>query len=218
MTTLRDLYQANLNRFADFVRSFPDENLEGPLLLEPTAYFRQPTKLLIVGQETGGWHCNFDNIDAQLDAYRKFNLGETWPGPFWNVTRKVESLLGIERCSCAWTNLNRFDHDGEPPTGAVSDALPVLDFLVREEIKVLQPDVCLFYTNRKYDNRLRALFPGVTFWDISGLPSSHFAQLSHPELPTLTIRTPHPRTIRMKDWEDAFLTSLQRLSANARNA
>ena len=139
MKTLRNLYEANLQRFAEFVQSFPDEDLEGPLLMDPAAYFRQPTKLLVVGQETGGWACDYDDIDAQLEVYRKFNLGETWPGPFWNITRKVESILGIEKCSCAWTNLNRFDHDGEPPTGAVLDAMPALDFLLRDEIQILQP-------------------------------------------------------------------------------
>lgn len=217
MTTLRDLYQNHRERFAKFGRSFPDESLQGPLLMEPTAYFDQRIKLLVVGQETGGWHDDHDDIDAQLECYRKFNLGDNWPGPFWNITRKVETVLGVDRCSCAWSNLNRFDHDGEPPTGAVLDAMPTFDFLLREEIQTLRPEVCLFYTNRKYDHRLEALYPGLQFSDVEGLPSSHFAHLTHSDLPQLTLRTPHPRTIRMKGWEEAFLESLQRLFANGRN-
>jgi hypothetical protein len=218
MNTLRDLYQTHLNRITDFVRPFSDDGLQGPLLMDPVAYFNQRTKLLVIGQETGGWLDAYDNIDAQLDFYRKFNLGDKWQGPFWNITRKVESALGIERCSCAWTNLNRFDHDGEPPTGAILEAMPALDFLVREEIQLLRPDVCIFYTNRKYDRRLAALYPGVQFSDIQGLPSSHFARLTHAELPAVTIRTPHPRTIRMKGWEESFIAFIQSLSTNDRNA
>jgi len=218
MKTLRELYQTHSARISQFAQSFPTEGLQGPLLMDPVAYFRQPTKLLVVGQETGGWHDDYDDIAAQLNAYRKFNLGDNWIGPFWNVTRKVESNLGIERCSCAWTNLNRFDQDGEPPAGAVLTAMPALDFLVREEIQIIRPDICLFYTNRKYDHRIEALFPGVQFSDIDGLPSSHFARLRHTELPALTIRTPHPRTMRMKGWEEPFLTSLRNLSANDPNA
>jgi hypothetical protein len=212
MNTLRELYQAHRHRFTDFVRPFPNEGLQGPLLMDPVAYFNQPTKFLVIGQETGGWHDEYDDIDGQLDAYRKFNLGDKWQGPFWNITRKVESALGIERCSCAWTNLNRFDHDGDPPTGDVLEAMPALDFLVREEIRILHPDVSIFYTNRKYDDRLASLYPGVQFSEIAGLPSSHFAKPTHPELPALALRTPHPRTIRMKGWEESFVAFV--LSAN----
>ena len=217
MKTLRNLYDSHLDRITQFVGTFPDAGLQGPLLMDPAAYFDQRTKLLVVGQETGGWFDDYNDIDAQLDGYRKFNLGDKWQGPFWNITRKVEPLLGVDRCSCAWTNLNRFDQDGEPPTGAVLDAMPTLDFLLREEIEILRPDVCLLYTNRKYDARIKALYPGVQFSDIEGLPSSHFARLTHADLPPLTIRTPHPRTIRMKGWEEAFLNSLKGLFANDRN-
>jgi hypothetical protein len=91
--------------------------------------------------------------------------------------------------------------------------MPKFDFLVREEIQILRPDVCLFYTNRRYDHRIEALYPGVQFSDIEGLPSNHFARLEHTDLPTLTIRTLHPRTIRMKGWEEAFLNAMRSLSA-----
>lgn len=213
MNSLRDLYQNHHARLSEFVGLFPNEGLQGPLLMDPPLYPVQRTKLLVVGQETGGWLDDYNNIDAQLKNYREFNLGDKWMGPFWNITRKVESALGIDRCSCAWTNLNRFDHDGEPPTGAVLDAMPQLDFLLREEIQLLRPDICIFYTNRKYDHRLVALYPGIQFSDIPGLPSSHFVRLTHADLPAKTIRTPHPRTIRMKGWEESFITFIRSLSS-----
>jgi hypothetical protein len=211
MSALRDLYTNNLGRFAQFVHSFPDEDLQGPLLMEPTAYFQQPRKLFVIGQETGGWGYHYDDIDAQLAVYKKFNLGEQWPGPFWNITRKVESILGIERCSCAWSNLNRFDQEGHAPTGKILDEVSKLDFLVRDEIRILRPDICLFYTNWKYDDRIKALYPGAEFNDIGGLPSTHFASVIHTDLPKLTFRTPHPRSIRMRGYEKAFLGFLNGL-------
>lgn len=213
MSTLRELYETHRNRFTEFAHSFPQEGLQGPLLMDLPSYSGQRTKLLVVGQETGGWLDDYDDIDAQLKIYRDFNVGDKWMGPFWNITRKVESALGIDRCSCAWTNLNRFDHAGESPTGAVLDAMPTLDFLLREEIQILRPDVCIFYTNRKYDHRLTTLFPGVQFVDIPSLPSSHFARLTHPDLPAVTVRTPHPRTIRMKGWEESFIAFISEASS-----
>jgi hypothetical protein len=214
MNTLHDLYQTHLACLTKFAASFPNEGLQGPLLMDPISYFNQQPKLLVIGQETGGWLDDYEDIEAQFKNYREFNLGDKWIGPFWNITRKVESALGIDRCSCAWTNLNRFDHDGEPPTGEVLEAMPALDFLLREEIEILRPDICIFYTNRKYDNRLASLYPDLQFSEIEGLPPSHFARLAHPNLPVSTIRTPHPRTIRIKGWEDSFISFIRSLSAN----
>jgi hypothetical protein len=215
MQALRDLYQTHIKRFAQFVNSFPNEHFNGPLLMEPSAYFQQPRKLLVVGQQTYGGRCEYGDIDAQLEWYRKFNMGGEegkpyYASPFWNVTRKVESILGIERYSCAWSNLNRFDHDGGAPKGKkILEEISKLDFLVREEIRILKPDICLFYTNWKRDPRIKALYPGVQFHNVEGLPSGHFARLIHDALPDLTLRTPHPRTIRMQKWEDAFLKFMQ---------
>lgn len=212
---LRELYQSNLARFVECVRTFPNDDLEGPLLIQPSAYFEQQKKLLVIGQETRGWSCEYNNIDAQLDAYIRFNMGETYRStPFWNLTRKVESLLGIARCSCAWSNLSRFDHGGRTLSGPFLDEVRKLDFLVREEIKILRPDICLFYTNWKNDYRLTALYPNIEFRNLEGLPDGHFVQLVHTTLPKLTFRTPHPRTIRTRKWEDAFLTYMRELSDN----
>jgi hypothetical protein len=184
-----------------------------------SAYFQQTKKLLIVGQETYGWHCKYADVEAQLEFYLNFNMGEKhYSSPFWNITRKVESILGIERYSCAWSNLNRFDHGGGPPEGKILEEVAKLDFLVKEEIQILKPDICLFYTNWKYDHRIKALYPGVQFHDVEGLPNGHFARLFHDELPKVTLRTPHPRTIRMRKWENAFLTFMGSLSTNEQNA
>jgi hypothetical protein len=213
---LRTLYQRHLHKIGGFVKTFPNDGLEGPLLMQPSAYFDQSTKLFIVGQETNGWHCEYDDIDAQLAVYAKFNMGESYrSSPFWNVTRKVEAILRIAPHSCAWSNLNRFDQAGGAPHGAILQAMSGLDFLVREEIRILRPDVCLvclFYTNRKFDHRIAALYPDVAFHDLIGLPQSHFVRLTHSELPQFTFRTPHPRTIRTRKWEDAFLNFVRQYS------
>ena len=216
MQSLRQLYEANLEQLVQFANQFPNEGLSRPLLMQPLAYFNQPTKLFIVGQETYGWNCEHASVDALLEKYTEFNMGEKYYStPFWNVTRKVESVLGIEKYSCAWSNLNRFDQDQGPPTEKILEAVSKLDFLVREEIRILKPDICLFYTNRKYDQRIETLFPGVQFHNIEVLPECHFTRLIHDALPKLTFRTPHPKTIRMQGWEEAFLKFLGSLSSNS---
>ena len=211
MKKLRDLYQEHLKRLCEVRETFPKEDLHGPFLLEPTTYFKQPTKLLIIGQETNGWCCDYKDIDAQLRAYRKFNMGERCGrSPFCNITRKIEAILGIPRYSCAWSNLNRFDHKKHAPKGGILHEISKLDFLVKDEIQILNPDVCMLFTNRKYDYRIKSLYADVEFQNIEGLPHNHFCKLVHDDLPELTFRTPHPRTIRTQKWEDAFLDVMRK--------
>jgi hypothetical protein len=99
MQILRDLYQTHIERFAQFVNTFPEEKLQlhGPLLLDPSAYFEQPIKLLVVGQETMGWHSKYDDIDAQLEGYREFNVGEFRRGPRFGTSRAMSNAFLASR-------------------------------------------------------------------------------------------------------------------------
>ncbi len=206
---LKNLYQKSLNDFQCFTDKFSKECLHGPLLINPKAYYGQETKLLIIGQETYGWASEYTDINAQMSCYEEFNVGENYvSSPFWNVTRKVERLLNIEPFSCAWSNLNRFDHNGGSPVGDVEFEMPQFDRILVDEIKILKPDICLFYTNHKYDWRLKNIYDGLLMEDIHGLPTNHFCKLSHSDLPFRSYRTPHPKTMRMQGWENQFIEYL----------
>lgn len=186
------------------------EDLEGPFLMELSSYYKQPIKLLIIGQQTKGWCCDYNDHKSLLDTYRDFRMGEKYYStPFWNITRKVEDIIGIARYSCAWSNINRYDHNGGEPKGEILNKIQTLDYLVKEEISVIQPDVCLFFINRKYDYRLQVLYPGIQMEAIDGLPFNHFVQLWHVSLPKYSFRTPHPRTIRTRKWENAFIGAMK---------
>ncbi len=190
--------------------------MQGPLLMDPVLYFRQPVKLLIIGQETSGWCCEYRDIPKQLAAYREYDVGRGAKDSytrFWDVTRKLEACLGIAPCSCAWSNLNRFDYNGGRAPWDVQQELSKLDFMLKEEIRILQPDVCIFYTSRNYDHRITALFPGVLIEDVEGLPESIFARLTHPALPAATLRTPHPISMQLKGTESAFIDYMKRYQA-----
>lgn len=206
MDALTDLYRRHHPQLVGVRERFPDIDLYGPLLCAPDAYLQQPVRLLVIGQETNGWACNPHDLEGQLRNYREFEVGRNWRmSPFWQLVRLVESRLGLPACTCAWTNLNRYDQDHRPPTGKVLAAVAGLDPLLREEIALLRPDVCLFFTNRKYDARLEALYPGLQQEALPGLPSPDFVRLRHPELPAFTLRSPHPKSIRLRRLEAAFL-------------
>lgn len=210
---LRKLYLNNLDKF----KTFSDDNeslyLCGPLCMKVGAYVQQKTKLMIVGQETYGW-CNSLTLEEQLDTYEAFNFGSAYvSSPFWNITRKLERVLKVDPYAIAWSNINRFDCGGGSPDGtSIEGTIRSFDSILKEEIKILAPDVCVLFTNRKYDNRLSDLFDDLIFEDIDNLPAPHFARLRHPSLPAFTIRTPHPKTIRMMSWENDFFEYINNAS------
>jgi len=215
MKSLRKLYQANKRLLIDVREALINEDLKGPFLMELDEYYQQSVKLFIIGQESHGWCCEYENHVALLSTYTDFNMGANHSSPFWNITRKIENIIGIPSYSCAWSNINRYDHNGGEPKGEILNEIRKLDFLVKEELSVIQPDVCFFFTNRKYDYRLEELFSGLVMQKIEKLPPNHFCRLKHQDLPSFTFRTPHPITIRTQKWEELFFSVMKELLPKA---
>jgi hypothetical protein len=212
MTPLRKLYEENKAILKEVRENFINEDLQGPLLMELFAYFEQSIKLFIIGQETAGWCCDYNDHESLLNTYKNFKMGKNYySSPFWNITRKIEDIIGIQPYSCAWSNLNRYDHRGREPKGEILKTIKKLDYIISKEISVIKPDICMFFTNRKYDYRILELFPGIQMEPIEGLPYNHFVRLSHQSLPEYSFRTPHPKTIRIQKWEESFIKVMKKM-------
>jgi hypothetical protein len=212
---LLELYRKEHEAFKAVKRAHPGEDMAGPLLMSPNErYYRQANRLLIVGQETRGWHYHIDDLELQMAKYEEFNLGEHWfPSPFWNVTRQIEAALGIEPFACAWTNLSKFDHNNGRASGSFADSISAVDRIILEELKIVQPTVCLFYTGPAFDTRLCNIFTGVRYSSISGFSTRQVARLEHPALPTFALRTYHPNFLRRSGMEQAFIALVKQLIA-----
>src|SRR5437868_14120127 len=167
---LLELYRRQRENFKSLVTSFPGDDLAGPFLMSPGhQYKKQALPLLIVGQETNGWTHYIDEIEKQMTTYEKFNVGVGQDSTaFWNTIRKVENLLGNDPCSCAWTNISKFDLFGGKAHGKYEKAIAALDKLIIEEIKIVDPKICLFFTGPDFDRRLKKVFDDIEFVEIPG--------------------------------------------------
>lgn len=204
---LHNLYESYQPKFIEITQKFPDDDLAGPFLMSPnTNYQNQNTKILIVGQETNGWGYFSDNVKEGMKLYEKFNLGENYrSSPFWNVTRKVERALTGEEFSCAWTNLNKFDFGGKSPQGEHKKVISDVDDLLIQEIDLLDPDIVLFFTGPNFDNRIRNIFPEISYNEVEKFTERELALLKHPKLPANSYRTYHPRYLRQSRIEENFI-------------
>lgn len=149
-----------------------------------------------------------------MQHYEQFNVGEKYyASPFWNITRKVEEALGNEPYTCAWTNISKYDVDGGRAYGTHAESIATLDDILREEIAILQPKVCLFFTGNDFDNRIEKIFPGIEWEEV--VEHTHPDRLwwvRHHLLPTLTLRSDHPKYLRISGQENSFIEFVRTLT------
>jgi hypothetical protein len=209
-TRLHNLYASKKDVFAGIHEEFaivdvncPLENFHGPLLMSVSdKYARQPHPLLVVGQQTNGWLSATTDVDALMRLYEEFNVGEHCGNRvFWSVVRKLECELGSEPLSCAWSNLNKYEYDGSNGRDSdIDSSMPAIDDILVEEIKILQPEVCVFFSGPDYDDRVQQIFAGVEYIPLND-NGNLLSLLRHKDLPALTFRTYHPKYLRMQGAE-----------------
>ncbi len=214
MTTMKnellELYSKRQQDFKSIVEKFPKVDLAGPFLMSPNPdYYNQTNRLLIIGQETNGWGYHIDDLEKQMKQYEDFNVGcKYYASPFWNITRKVEKALDNKPCSCAWTNLNKFDLDARRPYGKYEVEISKLDDILVTEIKILKPDFCLFYTGPFFDYRIKKIFKDIEFVEIPNFTVRQFCKLKHPDLPENSYRSYHPKSLRIRHIEKGFINHI----------
>lgn len=214
--TVRDkLLQVYCDRISDFQHIqdiCKNDTIAGAFLMCPNEnYAEQPFPFLAVGQETCGWESFSDTItkedcEGMMSAYEDFNVGEKYyASPFWNVIRKIELILGDEPCSCVWTNISKYDQNSGRPDGEHENIFSKVDNLLIDEIKIIKPKICLFFTSHNFDYRLENIYEQIEFVRVNGFDINILCQLKHPDLPTLTYRTYHPRYLRMSGMEKSII-------------
>ncbi|MGK0366703.1 MAG: hypothetical protein ACI85O_003778 [Saprospiraceae bacterium] len=209
---LIEIYQQKQSEFNEIAEKFKTVNLHGPFLTSPgESYKKSKIKLLIIGQETNGWYNIQSKIEGLMNVYEEFNLGKKKSSsPFWNITRKIERILEIEEYSCAWTNLNKYDVNSKRPKGNHEKEISQFDDLLISEIEILKPDVCIFFTGPSFDYRLKKIYSDIILQEEENWKHNQLVNLKHEKLPKISIRTYHPKYLRMKKFESSFLELLKK--------
>ncbi|MDR1339353.1 MAG: hypothetical protein LBK58_04800 [Prevotellaceae bacterium] len=209
---LLKVYCGRMSDFRHIQDVFKDGNISGPLLMSPgEKYAKQTVPFLAVGQQTNGWDSSGE-CDNMMSEYEIFNVGENGYSryPFWNMVRKIEKTLGNEPCSCAWTNISKYDQDCRRPDKAHEEIFSVVDNLLVDEIRITKPEVCIFFISHNFDYRLQNIFEQLEFIKTDGFDMEMLCQLKHPSLPDLTFRTYQPQYLRMRGIEESVINFIGR--------
>jgi len=182
-----------------------DRLLSNPLLLDvPDGYAAQPTRLLVVGKETGPrrWLGSEDvresrdpraSIRRLMQHYSEFTSGrEHNHGHFWRYVRSLERYLGVDPQGVIWTNLNKCDRAGRRPKQHEAKLVEVFPVLLGE-LRITKPSVVVFLTGPEYDPLLNS-YLGATVERVSPRwPSRVLARVRcEGLLPEASFRTYHP--------------------------
>lgn len=211
MSTARliELYQEHERQIFD-INLHPKEKMNGPFLISSSMqYERSPLKVAFIGQETRGWARSKEVIE-QVEKYASFEYGKRYyASPFWNTIRKIEKALGITPYSSAWLNINRYDQNKKRPSEENLQKLSELDFILREDLIILQPDILILFTGPKYDERIRSLLE-ASFTRPDGFKSRQASLISSSKIPCKRIyRTYHPNYLRRSGLENKLISFIK---------
>lgn len=190
--------------------------LVGPdLIWMDDQYITATPRVVIIGQQIDGWDYTYIDfvwswsVTDAIARYRDFDFGlNYYSTPFWQFFHEIrECFFPIEpelRRRVLWTNLVKFvanDRTSILWKPYFEEALRLQDDVLKTELSIADPDICIFVTGPNYDEILKRYFPGLRFEHLA-LPVRQFAKLSHNELPERSYRTYHPRYLRQgKLWE-----------------
>lgn len=196
--SLEFLYMMHKSELSSLMRV--SEGVSCPHFINvPDGYPACSIRLLIVGQQTNGWgdlkvFKDPHMVKSLMQLYIDFNLGQHYiASPFWQASVELQRLLnaGYPERAFVWSNLVKIDQNGKRPNREIEEKLCSLN-LVQSELSIIGPDVVVFFTGPKYDERLKSTFSGISIIPISKM----FAKLCHPKLPNYAFRTYHPNYLR----------------------
>jgi hypothetical protein len=166
----------------------------------------------------GSWYYTYPEFvrdwtvaEAQKE-YRGFDFAHSKeePGylrtPFWRFFHEVRELAFPRQTDryrkVLWTNLVKFvarDRTSitEWPFGKAEPVIQLQEHVLKTELRIAAPDVCIFVTGPHLDCLLSRYFPALEFRRLD-LPKRKFARLLHPQLPRNSYRTYHPNHVSRK--------------------
>ena len=197
MKNFKELYESHADGLASLYDALYKENLfeesSYPLLLSTWEDEPMP-KVMFFGQETNGWG-DGEDIDTLMKGYREFDLGKNYPSLFWKYLWMLSEKLELRgKHPFLWNNINKLGKQAS--TGHAEQRATALENehfnVLREELELVKPEVCVFFSGPYYDEDLAAKLPDLEIIPMDGYKENEFVRFSSRYLPKNSFRTYHP--------------------------
>lgn len=212
ITELEQIYQSALDQCISNISLIPDPQHGGPALpltiQPPQGYQDSRMKVMYFGQETNGWS---DPLNKDLPFHKDLKMqdllriydefannknGVRHSGQFWTAVNHFQrDFSQIEPdCRFLYNNLIKMGKlwdKGKPPASVMEWQSGWFD-LICDEIRILNPDVIIFFSGPNYDYLIRRILGQVSFEEVAGYKTRKLARVVSPKLPYQSFRTYHP--------------------------
>jgi len=161
-----------------------------------------------------------DSVDILCRGYQAFDMARLHRyrnSPLWQAFREVQCW---PKAGVLWGNLSRSDYCVESeksrsilraPKEAIDYVIAQQKILFEEELRILDPHICILFTGPDYDRLLSSILPNCEYVPYEEYPLKHLAKLVHPALPAKSYRTYHPAYLRRKKL-GAYIRTIHRLA------
>lgn len=217
---LKDLYYGNIPNAEKMTLELSEEpDYVSPLLMQcwENEYAKAKVKILFCGQETNGWQGYIRpttslNIDKILGGYLQFNMGREYNSIFWQYVHRIQTEVNGDNNGFGWTNVLKFGKsDAGRPDSTIQAAELRYYNVLRDEIRILSPDIVIFFSGPNYDEDISMRLRNLSFGPGSELDVRQFALLKSVDLPCPAIRAYHPGYLnRNPEIATAALSSISR--------
>lgn len=228
------LYSSNWGNLCSAIKPILEDDSKikptNPLLIyldSEEDFISADFRVMIFGQETNGWFegegnwFNGDNSELKpiLDNYNTFfNCGRCWSygGQFWNGFSKFWTMLdekfSDKKIKCIWNNIVKIgisEKKGFPPDYIYKIERNKFS-IIKEEIKIIKPNIILFFTGPDYDRIIADNFGQIPY---IAIPPFTIRELSKVKLEgtDIAFRTYHPNYLWRNDIERFFRTILDEI-------
>lgn len=179
-------------------------------------------KVMIFGQENnfrggvcgnGGAFCG--KINEVIEIYNKFYLKDTmYSCPFWNEFRRIRSKIctNDKKVAVLWNNIVKIGRLGPGFNPEIHQITKQYFNVIQDEITILQPDLLIFFTGPKYDERIHEALGEFLKIEIDGFSTKQMCNIEFKEYPEIrkSIRTYHPGYLyRNKDRRLKFINKIE---------
>lgn len=212
---LFSLYQGkwkNLSKELQQINSDSSNELKAsnPLLIniDEDKFYASDIKLMIFGQETNSWYGDFNsNIKFSLEKYSEFFNSDkyySYGGQFWNgvkkFKKKLEEKYPQKNIYLIWNNLCKIGNSQRNTNTAAKYILEIENkhfSIINEEIKIINPDIILFFTGPNYDCFIDNIFLNIQKIEVNGFNYRQLIKLDFGEKQNI-FRTYHPNYLWRK--------------------
>ncbi|MFQ3578700.1 MAG: uracil-DNA glycosylase family protein, partial [Bacteroidales bacterium] len=204
---------------SEFERIGSDKKLisqpTNPLLLQvdnEADFAAADLRILIFGQETNGWFEMDDTLESILDAYGDFYNKEkcfSYGGQFWNGFSRFITLVSKhfpnKKARFLWDNIvkiGKSEGKGFPPDYVYKMEREHFS-VIKEEIKIIKPNVIVFLTGPNYDFVIKDNFGELPRQALTPFSERQISKIQFPGVDNV-FRTYHPNYLWRNDIDSYF--------------